>query len=86
MQLVDRNGVFNDWNNLKHEYNLQNNLYFQWMQLISIIPSNWKNIKHNNDSNTFRTTASFYTKIKTPYDSKSNFKGAVLDTCKNKNA
>ena len=54
--MVDRNGVFNDWNNLKHEYNLQNNLYFQWMQLISIIPSNWKNIKHNNDSNTFRTT------------------------------
>ena len=56
MQLVDRNGVFNIWNNLKHEYNLQNNFYFQWMQLISVIPSNWKNIKHNNDSNTSRTT------------------------------
>ena len=56
------------------------------MQLIGVILSNWNNIKHNNDSNTFRTTASFYTKIKTPDDSKSNFKGAVLDTCKNKNA
>ena len=54
MQLVDRNGAFKDWNTLKHEYNLQNNL--QRMQLISAIPSNWKNIKQNNDSNTLRTT------------------------------
>ena len=57
MQLVDRNGVFKNWNTLKHEYDLQNNLYFQWMQLISAIPSNWKNIiKQNNDINTFTTT------------------------------
>ena len=27
MQLVDRNGVFQDWNTLKHEYDLQNNLF-----------------------------------------------------------
>ena len=40
MQLVDRNGVFKNWNTLKHEYDLQNTLYFQWMQLISSIPSN----------------------------------------------
>ena len=39
MQLVDRNGVFKDWNTLKHEYDLQNNLYFQWMQLTNAIPS-----------------------------------------------
>ena len=57
MQLVDTNGVFKDWNTLKHEYDLQNNLYFHWMQLLSAIPSNWKNIiKQNNDSNTFTTT------------------------------
>ena len=29
MQLVDRNGIFKDWNTLMYEYNLQNNLYFQ---------------------------------------------------------
>ena len=27
MQLVKRNGVFKDWNTLKHGYHLQNNLY-----------------------------------------------------------
>ena len=57
MQLVDRNGAFKDWNTLKHEYDLQNNLYFQWMQFIGAIPSTWKNIiKKNNDINTFTTT------------------------------
>ena len=54
MQLADRNGVFKDWNTRKNEYDLQNNLYFQWVQLISSIRSNWKNIiKQNNDVNTF---------------------------------
>ena len=43
MQSVERNSVFKNWNTLKHEYDLQNNLYFQWMQ-ISAMPSNWKNI------------------------------------------
>ena len=53
MQLVDRNAVFKDWNTLQHDYGLQNNLYFQWMQLISAIPSNWKNvIEQNNYINT----------------------------------
>ena len=61
MQLVDRNGVFKNWNTLKHEYDLQNNLYFQWMQLISAIPSNWKNIiKQNNDINTFTATQHYF--------------------------
>ena len=54
MQLVDRNGVFKNWDTLKHDYDLQNNLYFQWMQLINAIPSYWENIiKQNNDINTF---------------------------------
>lgn len=35
MQLVDKNSVFKDWNILKHKYDLQNNLYFPWMQLLS---------------------------------------------------
>ena len=57
MQLVDRNGFSKNWHTVKHEYDLQNNLYFQWMQLINAIPSNWKNIiKQNNDINTFTTT------------------------------
>ena len=57
MQLVDRNGVFKNRNTLKHEYDLQNNLYFLWMQPTSAIPSNWKNIiKQNNNINTFTTT------------------------------
>ena len=55
MQLVDRNGVFKNWNTLKHEYDLQNTLYFQWMQLISSIPSNQTSIK-NIDINTLATT------------------------------
>ena len=37
MQLVDRNGVFKDWNTLKHDYDLQNSLYSHWMQFISAI-------------------------------------------------
>ena len=57
MQLADRNGVSKNWNTLKNEYDLQNNLYLQWMQLISAIPSNWENIiKQNNNINTFTTT------------------------------
>ena len=39
MQLFHRNGVFKDWNTLKDEYNLQNNLYFQRIELISDISS-----------------------------------------------
>ena len=50
-------GGFKHWSTLKHKYYLQNILYFQWMQLISAIPSNWKNIiKQNNDINAFTTT------------------------------
>ena len=57
MRLVDRNGVFKNWNILEHKYYLKNNLYFQWMQLISATPSNCKNIiKQNNNINTFTTT------------------------------
>ena len=43
MQVIDKNGVFKDWNTLKYENDKQNNLYFQRMQLVHAIPSNWKN-------------------------------------------
>ena len=33
---------------LKHEFNLNNNLYFNWMQLIHSIPQKWKNVIKNN--------------------------------------
>ena len=57
MQLVDRNGVFKYWNTLKHDYDLQNNLHFQWMHLISAVTSTWENlIKQNNDVNTYTIT------------------------------
>ena len=79
MQLVDRNGGFKNWNTLKHECDLQNILYFQWMQLISAIPSNWKNIiKKNNDINTFTTTQHHFIR-----SSNSSFKGNILDTYNN---
>ena len=28
MALIDRNGIFKDWNTLKHENDLQNKLFF----------------------------------------------------------
>ena len=34
MQLVGKNSAFKDWKMLKHKYDLQNNLYIQWMQLV----------------------------------------------------
>ena len=48
-------------NTLKYECNLQNNLYFHWMQLINAISSNWKIIiKQNNDSNAFTTSEHYF--------------------------
>ena len=68
MQLVDRNGGFKNWNTLKHEHYLQNILYFQWMQRYQYVYNN---------------AASFYSKLESPYCSKSNFKGTILDTYNN---
>ena len=39
-----------EWVKLKHKFNLNNSLYFNWMQLIHSIPQKWKNIKINNIS------------------------------------
>ena len=37
-----------DWMKLKHEFNLNNNLYYRWVQLIHSIPEKWKNTIKNN--------------------------------------
>lgn len=61
MQLDDWNCVSKDMNTLKYECNLQNNLYFHWMQLINAMSSNWKIIiKQNNDSNAFTTSEHYF--------------------------
>ena len=46
--LLAVSGNFKSWNELKAEFNLADNLYFAWMQLISSIPLNWRNIIKNN--------------------------------------
>ena len=56
MQLVDRTGVFKDWNTLKHKHDLQKNMCFHQMQLVSPIPSNRKNIIKRNNDILFQTT------------------------------
>ena len=52
MQLMDKIGVFKDWNTLKHEHRLKIICISQWMQLVYAIPSYWKNnMKQNNINN-----------------------------------
>ena len=46
-QLFDR-GSLESWNNLKIEYNLTNETYFQWLQLKHAIPHKWKTIIKQN--------------------------------------
>ena len=54
-QLVNEFCQFQKWKTLKDEYHLDNDMYFQWAQLIQAIPQIWKNkIKQNlpkNESN-----------------------------------
>ena len=47
-QLFDDTINTKEWMNLKHEFNLNNNLYFKWLQLIHSIPQKWKNTINNN--------------------------------------
>ena len=47
-QLFYDTGNTKEWMKLKHEFNLNNNLYFKWMQLIHSIPQKWKNTIQNN--------------------------------------
>ena len=41
-QLFNNNGLIKKWHKLKEEYNLHQNSYFQWVQLIDSIPEKWK--------------------------------------------
>ena len=47
-QLFDDTGNTKEWMKLKHEFNLNSNLYFKWMQLIHSIPQKLKNTIRNN--------------------------------------
>ena len=47
-QLFYDTGNKKEWVKLKHEFNLNNNLYFNWMQLIHSIPQKLKNCIKNN--------------------------------------
>ena len=40
-------GNTKEWVKLKHKFNLNHNLCFNWMWLIHSIPQKWKNIKNN---------------------------------------
>ena len=54
-QLVNESCLFKKWQMLEDEYHLDNDMYFQWAQLLHAIPQIWKNkIKQNltkNESN-----------------------------------
>ena len=50
--LLDGSGIFKSWNEIKAEFNLADNLYFSWLQLINSIPLNWQNTITNNCSST----------------------------------
>ena len=47
-QLFYYTGNTKEWVKLKHEFNFNNNLCFNWMQLIHSIRQKWKNIIKNN--------------------------------------
>ena len=49
-QLFER-GSLKPWNDLKIEYNLTNETYFQWLQLKHAIPHKWKSIIKQNPGN-----------------------------------
>ena len=49
-QLIDTNGNFKTWERIKNEYNLDDQLYFQWLQIINAIPRKWKELLRKNTS------------------------------------
>ena len=46
-----KGGSLKSWNDLKIEYNLTNETYFQWLQLKHAIPHKWKTIIKQNPGN-----------------------------------
>ena len=60
-QFFDNNGEIKDWETIKLEFDLENDSYFSWMQLIDSIPVFWKrNIMNDkgNSINVFLTATS----------------------------
>lgn len=60
-QFFDNNGEIKDWEPIKLEFDLENDSYFSWMQLIDSIPVFWKrNIMNDkgNSINVFLTATS----------------------------
>ena len=50
-QILDNKGEIKDWEAIKLEFNLENKVYFSWMQLIKTIPVTWKRNIVNNKGN-----------------------------------
>ena len=40
--IFNNNGCIKKWHKFKREYNLNQNSYFQWLQIIDSIPKKWK--------------------------------------------
>ena len=40
--LIDESGAILNWECFKNKYNLENRDFFKWRQMISAIPSEWK--------------------------------------------
>ena len=42
--MLRNTGNTKEWVKLKHQFNLNNNLYFNWMEPIYSIPQKWESI------------------------------------------
>ena len=40
--LIKENGKFRTWEQIIHEFKIDKNLYFKWIQLVHAIPNHWK--------------------------------------------
>ena len=40
--LILKNGKFKTWEQITHEFKIDKNLYFKWIQLVHPIPNHWK--------------------------------------------
>ena len=40
--LIKENGKFKTWEQITHEFKIDKNLYFKWIQLVHAIPNYWK--------------------------------------------
>ena len=40
--LIKENGKFKTWEQINHEFKIDKNLYFKWIQLVHAVPNQWK--------------------------------------------